>query len=413
MQDSLTLAFISMKKEILIKDYWYELPPERIALYPLPERDQSRLLIYKEGKIEHSKFTQLTSFLPPNSTLFFNNTRVIPARLYFQKDTGATIELFLLNPVWPSALVQLAMEAKQSNRWVCTIGNLKRWPEGTTLTKSINNLSVSAKLIDREAGIVEFNWTPPEFSFAEIISQTGFTPLPPYLKRQAEESDRLRYQTVYSNHEGAVAAPTAGLHFTTKILEELKNQGHKVEFLTLHVSAGTFQPVKAENAIDHPMHCEQVIVTIQNIKKLLAANSVIAVGTTSMRTLESIYWYGVKLLANQTQRFEITQFDPYELPGDVPVSKALETIQQKMESENLDSITGETSIMIMPGYNFKIADALITNFHQPGSTLMLLVAAFAGADWKKIYDEALQNDYRFLSYGDSSLLFPKTDTRKI
>ena len=395
-----------MEMEILIKDYLYELPEERIALYPLPERDQSKLLVYKDGAIEHSKFTKLSSFLPAKSTLFFNNTRVIPARLYFQKETGATIELFLLSPVWPGTLIQQAMESKQSNRWVCTIGNLKRWPDGTKLTKGIHNLTISARLIDREAGIVEFHWTPAELSFAEIISQIGLTPLPPYLKRQAEESDRLRYQTVYSHLEGAVAAPTAGLHFTDRILEVLKSQEHKIEFLTLHVGAGTFQPVKVENAFEHPMHCEQVIVTSQNIMELVSANPTIAVGTTSLRTLESLYWYGVKLINDPSLAFEITQFDPYQLPSRISKLKALEAIQKKMEIENLESITGETSIMIMPGYDFKVADALITNFHQPGSTLMLLVAAFVGSDWKDIYNEALKNDYRFLSYGDSSLLFP-------
>ncbi len=395
-----------MEMEILIKDYSYELPQERIALYPLPERDQSKLLVYRAGAIEHSKFTKLSSFLPAKSTLFFNNTRVIPARLYFQKETGATIELFLLSPVWPSTLVQQAMESKQSNRWVCTIGNLKRWPDGTKLTKSIQQVTISATLIDREAGIVEFNWTPAELIFAEIISQIGLTPLPPYLKRQAEESDRLRYQTVYSNLEGAVAAPTAGLHFTDRILEELKSQEHKIEFLTLHVGAGTFQPVKVENAFEHPMHCEQVMVTRENIKALVSANTIAAVGTTSMRTLESLYWYGVKLINNTSLPFEITQFDPYQLPSKISKLHALETIQKKMEIENLESITGETSIMIVPGYDFRVVDALITNFHQPGSTLMLLVAAFVGSDWKDIYHEALKNDYRFLSYGDSSLLFP-------
>ena len=289
---------------------------------------------------------------------------------------------------------------------MCTIGNLKRWPDGTKLTKSIQQVTISATLIDREAGIVEFNWTPAELIFAEIISQIGLTPLPPYLKRQAEESDRLRYQTVYSNLEGAVAAPTAGLHFTDRILEELKSQEHKIEFLTLHVGAGTFQPVKVENAFEHPMHCEQVMVTRENIKALVSANTIAAVGTTSMRTLESLYWYGVKLINNTSLPFEITQFDPYQLPSKISKLHALETIQKKMEIENLESITGETSIMIMPGYDFKVADALITNFHQPGSTLMLLVAAFVGSDWKDIYNEALKNDYRFLSYGDSSLLFP-------
>ena len=229
--------------------------------------------------------------------------------------------------------------------------------------------------------------------------------MPPYLKREAEESDRLRYQTIYSNLDGAVAAPTAGLHFTDRILEELRSKEHLIKFLTLHVSAGTFQPVKVDHALDHPMHREQVIITSENIKELLRANSVIAVGTTSMRTLESLYWYGVKLNNDPDLPFEITQFDCHQLPSNVSKYKALEIIQSKMERENLDSITGETSIMINPGDDFKMTDALITNFHQPGSTLMLLVAAFVGEDWKRIYDEALKTDYRFLSYGDSSLLF--------
>lgn len=394
-----------MQKEILIKDYWYELPQERIALYPLPERDQSKLLVYQNGQIEHSKFTALNSFLPPASTFFFNNTRVIPARLYFQKETGATIELFLLNPVHPGSMVQQAMESKKTNRWECAIGNVKRWKEGTKLFKTIGNITIIATLINRNKGLVEFEWTPADLSFAEVISQTGLTPLPPYLKREAEESDRLRYQTVYSNLDGAVAAPTAGLHFTNRMLEELRISGHQIEFLTLHVSAGTFQPVKVENAIEHPMHCEQIIVTRHIIKALLDANTTIAVGTTSLRTMESIYWYGVKLCNNPNEPFNISQFDPYQLPSTITRSQSLETILNKMESKKLEAITGETSIMIMPGYGFKMADALITNFHQPGSTLMLLVAAFVGADWKNIYDAALKNDYRFLSYGDSSLLF--------
>lgn len=396
-----------MDKEILIKDYSYALPAERIALFPLPERDQSKLLVYKKGKIDHSTFKQLATFLPAKSTLFFNNTRVIPARLQFQKETGATVELFLLNPVWPSTLVQQAMESRHSNRWVCTIGNLKRWPKDIVLSKTINDYTLSATLIDREAGIVEFHWNPSDMSFAEIISQTGLTPLPPYLKRPAEESDRVRYQTVYSNQDGAVAAPTAGLHFTDSMLNEIKSEGHQIEFLTLHVSAGTFQPVKVENALAHPMHSEQVIITYDNLKKLISADFTIAVGTTSMRTLESLYWYGVKLSRNPQEVFEISQFDAYELSAVISKAKALEFILKKMENQNLDSMTGETSIMIMPGYDFKVVDALITNFHQPGSTLMLLVAAFVGSDWKAIYNEALTNDYRFLSYGDSSLLFKK------
>ncbi len=395
-----------MQKDILIKDYWYELPQEKIALYPLPDREKSKLLIYQKDAIKHSRFEQLSSFLPSNSTLFFNNTKVIPARIFFQKETGAIIELFLLNPLSPSPIVQQAMEARRSNRWVCTIGNLKRWSPGTTLVKSIRDITITATLIDREKGVVEFKWIPAELSFAEIISQIGLTPLPPYLNRAAEESDRHRYQTVYSNPEGAVAAPTAGLHFTEKILNELKRLGHRIEFLTLHVSAGTFQPVKVENVRDHTMHCEQIIVTMNNLEALLVSRFTIAVGTTSMRTLESLYWYGVKLISNPDEEFIIHQFDPYQLTSEFSVEVALQAILTKMKKEKLESISGETSIMIVPGYPFKITKGLITNFHQPGSTLMLLVAAFVGPSWKHIYEAALQNDYRFLSYGDSSLLLP-------
>ncbi len=395
-----------MQKDILIKDFWYELPQEKIALYPLPDREKSKLLVYQNGAIEHTRFEKLTSFLPTDSTLFFNNTKVIPARIFFQKETGAVIELFLLHPVSPSALVQQAMEAKQTNQWVCTIGNLKRWTLGTILTKNVQDFTIKAALIDRENGVVEFTWTPGELSFAEIISKIGLTPLPPYLNRPAEESDRHRYQTVYSNPEGAVAAPTAGLHFTDKILNELKRLGHKIEFLTLHVSAGTFQPVKVNNVMDHPMHSEQVIVTINNLEVLLSSRFNIAVGTTSMRTLESLYWYGVKLISNPEEEFIIHQFEPYQLPSHLSVEVALHAILTKMKKEKLESITGETSIMIIPGYPFKITKGLITNFHQPGSTLMLLVAAFIGPSWKQVYETALQNDYRFLSYGDSSLLLP-------
>jgi len=399
-----------MEKEILIKDYWYDLPNERIALFPLPQRDQSKLLVYRNGEIKHSKFTSLSAFLPHQSTLFFNNTRVIPARIYFQKDTGATIELFLLNPVWPSALVQQSMESRKSNRWTCIIGNLKRWPEGSILKKSNNNVSLYASLINRNSGLVEFTWTPEELSFAEVITQIGLTPLPPYLNRPAEESDRQRYQTVYSNLDGAVAAPTAGLHFTEAILDHLKKQNHVIEFLTLHVSAGTFQPVKAENAVDHAMHSEQVVVTRKNIEALLSSQTTIAVGTTSMRTLESLYWYGVKLIRDSRSEFIIGQFDPYKITTRASKTQALEAVLTMMNNQDIELITGETSIMIMPGYHFKVTNALITNFHQPGSTLILLVAALVGQDWKLIYEQALKNDYRFLSYGDSSLLFQNHST---
>jgi S-adenosylmethionine:tRNA ribosyltransferase-isomerase len=395
-----------MEKEILIKDYGYNLPADRIALHPLPQRDQSKLLVYKNGEIHHIEFSSLSAFLPPHSTLFFNNTRVIPARIFFKKETGAIIELFLLNPVLPSSNIQQSMESKKSNQWVCTIGNLKRWTQGSVLVKTENSIKLQASLIDREKGIVEFGWSPEELSFAEVILKMGLTPLPPYLKRKAEESDRHRYQTIYSNFDGAVAAPTAGLHYTETILDDLKKQQHNIEFLTLHVSAGTFQPVKAEKAVDHPMHSEQVVVTRKNIEALLLSKTTVAVGTTSMRTLESLYWYGVKLISQPKSEFVIDQFEPYNQLTDITKRQALEAILCKMDSDYTDVITGQTSIMIMPGYTFKITDILNTNFHQPGSTLLLLIAAFVGSDWRRVYDEALNNQYRFLSYGDSSLLFP-------
>lgn len=394
-----------MKREILIKDYWYELPEERIAKYPLPERDSSKLLVYKDGAIAHSGFKNIGEFLPVNGTLFFNNTKVIPARLFFQKETGAVIELFLLNPVKPSSLVVQAMEARGNCQWECIIGNLKRWTEGLVLRRAINNIIITASLVNRDKGVVEFTWEPAALSFAEVIVESGQTPLPPYLNREAEESDKERYQTVYSQQQGAVAAPTAGLHFTDAILDKLRAEGHHTEFLTLHVSAGTFQPVKVENAVEHTMHNEQVVITKENIEALLKSKNVVAVGTTSMRTLESLFWFGVRLSKDASAPFRIEQDDPYTLNADLDLHEALTFILNRMEQSKQEVLYGETSIYIMPGYDFKVVDALVTNFHQPGSTLMLLVAAFIGEDWKKVYDTALTGGYRFLSYGDSSLLF--------
>jgi S-adenosylmethionine:tRNA ribosyltransferase-isomerase len=389
-----------------IRDYRYELPPGRIALYPLPERDQSKLLVYKTGGITHSPFFRLEEFLPENSILFFNDTKVIPARLIFQKDTGAEIEIFLLNPLHPSSLMQAAMLATGMVRWQCAIGNLKRWRNGVLLTKKNHWGSLVAKLIDREESIVELVWSPSTLSFADVIGLSGVTPLPPYLKRKSEPADRERYQTVYSNAAGAVAAPTAGLHFTEPILRQIREKGILVDFLTLHVSAGTFQPVKEQNAASHEMHAEQVIVSRRNIELLrIPGKKILAAGTTSLRTLESLYWYGVKLLTHPDAEFNIAQNDPYRQPGNaVTRDESFRAIADMMQRRNLTFITGETSIYILPGYEFRVCDGLITNFHQPGSTLLLLVAAFVGEDWKKIYRQALENDYRFLSYGDSSLL---------
>ncbi len=400
-----------MQLQINIKDYTYELLAHRIATYPLENRDQSKLLVYNGGEISHTKFTELPNLLPSNSILFFNDTKVIPARLFFQKETGAQIELFLLNPVGSTSLLQLAMQATSGSLWKCSIGNLKRWPDGTTLIKKVNDIELLAQLKSREEGIVEFSWTPKDTSFAEVVRLMGVTPLPPYIKREADKNDLERYQTIYSHYEGAVAAPTAGLHFTDNVLSAIQLKGIKTDFLTLHVSAGTFQPVKVDNAVEHEMHSEQVIVTKKNVENLLLDKPAVAVGTTSIRTLESLYWYGVKLIINPTEEFLIKQFDPYELPSFYTKKQAFEAVHRKMTAENLKAIAGKTSIYILPGYSFKVCDALITNFHQPGSTLMLLVAAFVGEDWKKIYEQALDNDYRFLSYGDSSLLVPGSEVR--
>jgi S-adenosylmethionine:tRNA ribosyltransferase-isomerase len=405
--------------------FTYDLPADRIALYPLPERDQSKLLVYQEGHIEHRTFTNITEYLPENTLLVFNNTRVIPARLHFSKDTGATIEIFLLSPITPSPLVAQAMLATGTATWHCTIGNLKKWTDGTVLKKDLGVITLEARLEDRARGLVAFTWGrlvqstdtntvdrglwTVDITFAEVIGRSGETPLPPYLKRKAEQTDRDRYQTVYARAEGAVAAPTAGLHFTPHVLDALTQKGIRTDFLTLHVSAGTFQPVKTENAAEHTMHQEQVLVTRANLQNLLdPTRRIVPVGTTSMRTLESLYWYGVNLGTDTNAPFTIRQHDPYEAKGPLPSRhEALQRVLHTMERLNLETLTGETAIYIMPGYTFRVCDALVTNFHQPASTLILLVAAFIGEDWRKVYNEAMEKGYRFLSYGDSSLLVPK------
>jgi S-adenosylmethionine:tRNA ribosyltransferase-isomerase len=392
---------------IPVNEYRYDLPESRIALYPLKNRDESKLLVYQNGQITHSQFLNLETFLPENSFLFFNDTKVIPARILFTKDTGAEIEIFLLSPVSPSIILSEAMTANFETTWECTIGNVKRWAHGLQLKKEISGDTLTAQLIDKEKGLVRFSWTGG-MSFAEIVNRSGKTPLPPYLKRAAEPDDLQRYQTIYSHHEGAVAAPTAGLHFTERVFTNLKQRGIDHDFVTLHVSAGTFQPIKTETAEEHTMHHEQIVISSENIENLLLADkNVIAVGTTSMRTLESLYWFGVKLLEHDHTGFTIGQNDPYTFAGHKPSrQKAFRTIKKFMTDNAYDKLIGETSIFIKPGYRFNVCDGLITNFHQPASTLMLLVAAFIGNDWKRVYDEALKNDYRFLSYGDSSLLLP-------
>lgn len=394
-------------RNINLQDYQYNLPQEKIAKAPLANRSDSKLLIYRKGEISHSVFRNLPENLPKNSHLVFNDTKVIPARLHFFKETGALIEIFLLEPIVPTSEVASAMLVKNSCQWRCMIGNLKKWKENTMLSKEIGDSSfeLQAKIVDRENQIVEFNWSA-DLEFVHVVEAAGKIPLPPYIKREVTSEDQERYQTVYSQHEGAVAAPTAGLHFDALVEAELKKTKVKMDYVTLHVSAGTFQPVKEKNAVDHKMHAEQIVITKETILNLLDSINTIAVGTTSMRTLESLYWYGVKLLKDQNATFFIHKLDPYESDENPTQKEALQAILDYMDHAYLNTLTGTTEIYILPGYQFRVCNGLITNYHLPGSTLMLLVSAFVGESWKSIYKEALDNEYRFLSYGDSSLLLP-------
>lgn len=394
-------------KAVHLHDYTYELPEHRIARYPLPDRDRSKLLVYRNRQIEHAIFYRLGEYLPQGSILFFNDTKVIPARLLFRKPSGAVIEVLLLDPVSPSAAAATVMDSRETCVWHCTIGNLKRWPDGVSLTLQAGGYALEARLVDRANGLIQFHW-PGDVAFATILDAAGVMPLPPYLRRDAEQADRERYQTVYSRTEGAVAAPTAGLHFTDDMLNSLSAGGFTTDFLTLHVSAGTFLPVKHDDAAQHVMHAEHITITRQNIVNLLDGKKpVIAVGTTSMRTLESLYWYGVALLERGTTPFVVAQDAARHHQPDGPAPQvAFNRLLQHMDELNTDVLHGQTSIYILPGYTFRVCRGLITNFHQPGSTLLLLIAAFIGKDWKKVYAEALAGDYRFLSFGDSSLLLP-------
>ncbi|MFN8357564.1 MAG: S-adenosylmethionine:tRNA ribosyltransferase-isomerase [Spirosomataceae bacterium] len=407
--------------DIQIADYTYHLPDERIARFPLSERDQSKLLVYRQGHISHSRFDQIGHFLPPNTLLVFNNTKVIPARLLFQKSTGAVIEIFLLHPVLPTPIINLAMEVTDACEWECMIGNRKRWKKGEILTAHLtvaseiptNSITLRAEITDEAKPQVRFSWDGG-IPFVELVKAAGLIPLPPYLKREVTEQDKQTYQTVFSEKDGAVAAPTAGLHFTKRVLQQLTDQGIGEEFLTLHVGAGTFQPVKVQQATEHTMHSEQVVYSQATIQRLLQhIGHIIPVGTTSMRALESLYWVGVHELRQRFSQvnkgtFFIQKLDPYQQDAATLPSahEALNAILDAMQEQNIQELIGETEIMILPGYPFQLCTGLITNFHQPGSTLMLLVAALVGEQWKTIYTEALQNDYRFLSYGDSSLLMP-------
>ncbi len=393
-----------MFKNLDLSEFQYELPDDKIAKHPLNNRSDSKLLIFKQGKIDHKIFSELPQMLPKGCHLVFNDTKVIPARLIFHKETGARIEIFLLEPMAPSNLHVEVMAAKSSCIWHCMIGNAKKWNQNTTLTTALTTGDiVEATRLDNDQ--VQLNWTG-DLSFSEIVSAIGNIPLPPYLNREVEEDDKPRYQTVYSHHEGAVAAPTAGLHFTNEVIEQLSARSISTDYLTLHVSAGTFQPMKAASVEEHPMHREQIIITKSNIEQLLKNEKIIPVGTTSMRTLESLYWFGVKLLDNPQSEFFIDKLFPYEAERTISKSESLNAVLGYMSENNIGKLSGHTEIFIFPGYKFRICHGLITNFHLPGSTLILLVAALIGKDWQKAYQSALDNEYRFLSYGDSSLLLP-------
>lgn len=409
-----------MLTEVLLTDYQYDLPDERIARYPVEPRDTSMLMVFQNQTITHSHFYHLADYLPTDSFLVFNDTKVIPARVIFSKPTGATIEIFLLHPEQPTRIINDAMQLTDGCVWSCMVGNKKRWKVGEVLSCELkvanDDLRVTAEWIDYEKNWVKLSWSSllpntPIHAFVEVIKALGEIPLPPYLNRKTESQDLETYQTVYSQVEGAVAAPTAGLHFTEQVFDKLSQKGIAHGFVTLHVGAGTFQPVKVRNAIEHDMHAEQVVFSKKLIEQLLEnIGTVVAVGTTSMRSLESLYWVGATLFslpsAYEGQPFFIEKLTPYHDRDYVPTSReSLQAILNYMAVYGLEELIGETEIMIFPSYDFKLVKGLITNYHQPNSTLMLLVAAFVGEQWRTIYNEALNNGYRFLSYGDSSLLF--------
>ncbi|TDE12012.1 S-adenosylmethionine:tRNA ribosyltransferase-isomerase [Dyadobacter psychrotolerans] len=405
--------WLEQAESIRLESYFYDLPDERIARYPLDPRDSSKLLVYKDGGIVHKRFKDLTENLPADTLLVFNNTRVIPARAYFQKQTGATIEILLLHPEQPTQVINDAMLVQHTCVWECMIGNKKRWKKSDILTTNIElggeAVKLSVEYVDYDKNHIRLSWNS-EAVFLDIVKALGEIPLPPYLNRNTEETDKTTYQTVYADQDGAVAAPTAGLHFTENVFRQLKNKGINTAFLTLHVGAGTFQPIKVSSVTEHRMHSEQVVFTRQLIENLLrSVKTIVPVGTTSLRSLESLYWFGVKLFRSETTEFQIEKLYPYPFEEtDLPsAEQSLLAIAKFMDKEKLDHIVGETEIFIFPGYKFRLCKGLITNYHQPGSTLILLVAALVGEDWTSIYDEALNKDYRFLSYGDSSLLWNK------
>ena len=411
---------ISDPRHIRISDYNYQLPDERIAKFPIAQRDHSKLLVYRKGEVSHDVFYNLPNYLPKGALMVFNNTKVIQARMHFRKDTGALIEVFLLEPAYPSDY-ELMFQTSERCSWYCLVGNLKKWKEGT-LRREIEikgqQIIVSATRgpIHGTSHCIDFEWTGG-FSFAEIIDAMGELPIPPYLNRETQESDKTTYQTVYSKIKGSVAAPTAGLHFTPEVLADVDVHGIDREELTLHVGAGTFKPVKSEEIQGHEMHTEYISVRRDTIRKLIAHDGcAIAVGTTSVRTLESLYYMCLKVMQNpdaSEDELHVNQWEPYTEARDergevrdVSTVESLTALGDWMDKHGIEVLHSSTQIIIAPGYDYHIVKMLVTNFHQPQSTLLLLVSAFVKGDWHKIYDYALANDFRFLSYGDSSLLIP-------
>lgn len=399
-------------RNIKIKDYTYILPEEKIAKYPLKDRDSSKLLIYRSGKISHDIFRNLSHYLKKNDILVYNQTRVIRARLIFSKKTGAKIEIFCLEPIKPSDY-ERNFSAGKEVEWRCLVGNQKKWKAGKLVMelnregKKVNLYAEQIKRMGKDM-LIRFSWDDDRISFSEILEISGHVPVPPYLKRNDEEIDRSRYQTVYSKEDGSVAAPTAGLHFTDNVLSDLSKKGLKTGKLTLHVGAGTFVPVKTETTGGHNMHIEHFRVDRELLIKIIDRR-VIAVGTTSLRTLESLYWIGHKLsagLIESPRDIYIEQWYPYDNMTDTYYKEYIETILNFMDKNKLEHLEARTGIIIVPGYKVRIAKGLITNYHLPGSTLLLLVAAFIGSNWKRVYEYSLKNDFRFLSYGDTSLLLP-------
>ncbi len=400
-------------KNINISDYNYNLPDERIAKYPKEERDNSSLLIYNHGEIITDRFYNLTDYLPSNSLMVFNNTKVIQARLHFKKLTGALIEVFLLEPYSPSDYERVFQTTHECS-WLCLVGNLKKWKEGVLTSEfDVNgkHIVLTAKRGDlyHTCHRIDFEWNE-EVTFADILDAAGELPIPPYLNRETQESDKNTYQTVYSKIKGSVAAPTAGLHFTQRVLSDIDMRGIERDEITLHVGAGTFKPVKSETIEGHEMHTEYISVHKSTLERLKEYNGqAIAVGTTSVRTLESLYYMGLRLFKNANssgEELHIDQWEPYETTANITPLEATECLLAYMESKKIEVLHSSTQIIIVPGYEYKIVKMLITNFHQPQSTLLLLVSAFVNGNWRKIYDYALSHDFRFLSYGDSSLLIP-------